>query len=37
MYYTIGKDSVNIKLNVDNTQYLYIYKHKEYKNKKNFF
>ena len=33
----IGKDSVNIKLNVDNTQYLYIYKHKEYKNKKNFF
>lgn len=37
VYYTIGKDSVNIKLNVDNTQYLYIYKHKEYKNKKNFF
>lgn len=37
VYYTIGKDSVNIKLNIDNTQYLYIYKHKEYKNKKNFF
>lgn len=37
VYYTIGKDGVNIKLNVDNTQYLYIYKHKEYKNKKNFF
>ena len=37
VYYTIGKDSVNIKLNVQNTQYLYIYKHREYKNKKNFF
>ena len=37
VYYTIGKDSVNIKLDVQNTQYLYIYKHKEYKNKKNFF
>lgn len=37
VYYTIGKDSVNIKLNVQNTQYLYVYKHKEYVNKKNFF
>ena len=37
IYYTIGKDSVNIRLKLDNTQYLYIYKHKEYKNKKNFF
>ena len=37
VYYTIGKDSVNIKLDVQNTQYLYVYKHKEYKNKKNFF
>lgn len=37
VYYTIGKDSVNIKLYVQNTQYLYIYKHREYKNKKNFF
>ena len=37
VYYTIGKDSVNIKLDVQNTQYLYIYKHREYKNKKNFF
>ena len=37
VYYTIGKDSVNIKLNVQNTQYLYVYKHREYKNKKNFF
>lgn len=37
LYYTIGKDSVNIKLDVQNTQYLYVYKHREYKNKKNFF
>lgn len=37
VYYTIGKDSINIKLDVQNTQYLYIYKHREYKNKKNFF
>lgn len=37
VFYTIGKDSVNIKLDVQNTQYLYIYKHKQYKNKKNFF
>lgn len=37
VYYTIGKDSVNIKLDVQNTQYLYVYKHREYKNKKNFF
>ena len=37
IYYTIGKDSVNVRLKLDNTEYLYIYKHKEYKNKKNFF
>lgn len=37
IYYTIGKDSVNVRLKLGNTQYLYIYKHKEYKNKKNFF
>ena len=37
VYYTIGKDSVNIKLAVKNTQFLYVYKHKQYKNKKNFF
>lgn len=34
--YTIGKDTVNIKLNISNTQYLYIYKKKQYKNKKSF-
>lgn len=37
VYYTIGKDSVNIKLDVKNTQFLYVYKRKQYKNKKNFF
>lgn len=37
VYYTIGKDTVNIGLNLKNTQYLYTYKYKEYKNKKNFF
>lgn len=37
VYYSIGKDSIAIRLDVRNTQYLYIYKKKEYKNKKNFF
>lgn len=37
VYYSIGKDSISIRLDVRNTQYLYIYKKKEYKNKKNFF
>ena len=36
VHYTIGKDTVSIELNVENTQYLYIYTTKEYKNKKNF-
>lgn len=36
VHYTIGKDTVSIGLNVENTQYLYIYATKEYKNKKNF-
>lgn len=34
--YTIGKDTVNIGIDLKNTQYLFIYKHKEYKNKKSF-
>lgn len=34
--YTIGKDTVSVGLNVQNTQYLYVNSHKEYKNKKNF-
>lgn len=34
--YTIGKDTVSIKLDVKNQQFLYVYKHRQYKNKKNF-
>ena len=37
VYYTIGKDTVSIGLDIKNTQYLYVYKQREYKNKKNFF
>lgn len=37
VFYTIGKDTINIRLKLDNTQYLYVYSKKEYKNKKNFF
>ena len=34
--YTIGKDTVNIGLNIQNTQYLFVYTTKQYKNKKSF-
>lgn len=34
--YSIGKDSVNIQLKLENTQYLFIYSTKQYKNDKNF-
>ena len=34
--YTISKDSVNIGLTIKNTQYLFVYSTKEYKNKKSF-
>lgn len=37
VYYTIGKDTINIALDINNEQYLYTFKHKEWKNKKNFF
>lgn len=37
VFYTIGRDTVNIGINLENTQYLYVYTTKEYKNKKNFF
>ena len=37
IYYTIGADTVNVGLDIRNTQYFYIYTQKEYKNKKNFF
>lgn len=36
VYYTIGKDTVNIGLDVRNTQYFYTYIDRHYKNKKNF-
>ena len=36
IYYSIMKDSVWVSLDVKNTQYLYIYQKREYKNKKNF-
>lgn len=36
VYYTIGTDTVSITLDINNTQYLYIYTKKQYKNKKSF-
>lgn len=37
VYYTIGTDTVNIALDIKNTQYFYIYSDRHYKNKKKFF
>lgn len=37
VHYSIGTDSICVKLDVENTQYLYIFNTREYKNKKNFF
>lgn len=37
IFYTICKDSIDITLDFKNDQYLYVYKTREYKNKKNFF
>lgn len=36
VHYSIGTDSVKIRLDLKNTQYLYVYRKKEYKNKKSF-
>lgn len=36
VYYTIGKDTVSIGLDIKNDQYLYVYTDRHYKNKKNF-
>lgn len=36
VYYTIGKDIVNVGIDLKNTQYLYTYSTREYKNKKSF-
>ena len=37
VYYCIARDSVKMTIDLKNTQYLYTYKTREYKNKKNFF
>lgn len=34
--YTIGKDTVSVNLDIKNQQFLYVYKHRQYKNKKSF-
>lgn len=34
--YTIGKDTVSINLDIKNQQFLYVYKRRQYKNKKSF-
>lgn len=34
--YTIGKDTIDIDVDIKNTQYLYLYTNREYKNKKSF-
>ena len=36
VHYTIGRDTVSIGIDLRNTQYLYIYSSREYKNKKCF-
>lgn len=37
VFYTIGRDTVGMNIQLYNTQYLYVYTNREYKNKKNFF
>lgn len=34
--YTIGKDTVSVNLDIKNQQFLYVYKHRQYKNNKSF-
>lgn len=36
VYYSIGKDSVNMAILLENTQYIYLHNDREYKNKKSF-
>lgn len=36
VHYTIGKDTVSVGIDLKNTQYLYIFSKREYKNKKSF-
>lgn len=35
--YKIGRDTVDVQLSLQNEQYLFTYKTREYKNKKSFF
>ena len=37
VYYSMQKDSIFVGLDVRNTQYLYVFANRHYKNKKNFF
>lgn len=37
VYYDISEDTIKVELDIQNTQYLYTYKQKEWKNKKNLF
>lgn len=37
VYYTIGKDTVDVTIDLQNTQYLITHKSREWKNKKKFF
>ena len=37
VYYKINKDSVQVRIKLNNESYLYISNHREYVNKKNFF
>lgn len=37
IYYTIGTDTVNIALDIKNTEYFYVYNYRRYKNDKKFF
>ena len=36
VHYTIGKDTVSVGIDLQNTQYLYVYSTREYKNKNCF-
>ena len=36
VYYTVGRDTVNIAIDVKNTQYFYLFTSRGYKNKKSF-
>ena len=37
VYYSITNDSIKVGLDIRNSQYFYMFNHRHYKNKKNFF